>query len=757
MQNTAPVSAAPREAARPGRGQAEPCAVRARRVERRWLAALFLAAWCVRLFYVALGTPVPVIYDQNSYCGTGLWISGPAERTEARTDRARYYFATRGPGYPAFLAAVFSPLPRASWPSHVWLVRFVQSVIGAATCVLVYLVGRRIASRRTGAIAAGICVLYPTLVVYSSHLLSETLAIFLQMLALALVLRGLDCGRWAWFLLGGLAASCAALTRSTLLPALPFLILGLLLCGPSRRWLRRLALAGVVTLTLVVSLGAWKLAASRLGVDSMVGSRGVQHMLKVMSEACDPTFVGWCPDKGSLAGRGEPWRDKVPGLYPVAAACNLIFVHLWRAETLWLGVQRVPEVWLHLLQRVVVIVGLGGLGLACLRWRRWGLVLLMIPPFAAMWVKWIELRHALPFMPFVFLLAGLFIDNVWDWLKTGQDRLSVAAVVLGGSALTVLVWAGAHLPYLAVLFPAAHPFTLAQTATLLIVVLAFVWGLIVSWLAKPTLGGLRATTAGLIPPIVFALLFGSYTYVASDPGWRAWTTDLRLPARQEIRFREQLRPDEVSSAYWLIDLQAAARHPLIKVRVNDQPRVLFDGKPLRDVMLPQSALTDEAMPGYLRNVYPALAFYRMLHEYQQWWLVPAEVADISDRDAVTLDVALDTGLLTDRNVPAVRIGGTFINPDGVCYGPSLRHSLYRWIVMKDWRLREPLTLASRRVQSRFTHPDPDTFDPRAKQWHEGVLGRSIHKMLLSRELNRSRARFNIHLWVRFADGRVALY
>ncbi|MBN2562496.1 MAG: glycosyltransferase family 39 protein [Phycisphaerae bacterium] len=765
-----------------------------RRIERRWLLLIFLIACALRLFYLAYFAPAPLQFDQSSYCGVALWVSGQVERDDRSTEKARYYFGSRGPGYPAFLGVLFSLLPFECWPSHVWLLRSVQAVMGALTCVLVYLVGKRVASHRAGIIAALLTAAYPALIVYTGHALSENLAIFLQMMMLAALLRGLQTGRWAWLLLGGLVAVCAVLSRSTLLPSVPFLVAGILLTGPSRSRRRRIGLTAAFAVPLFLGLAAWRAGAARLGVDSVVGSRGVERMLEVMNKACDPDFVGWYPDKGSLKGMGDRWLDEVPLLYPVAVALDLVFSHVWYAETLWLGFQHAPDAVMHAIKRTLVILGIAGLGLAFIRWRQWGLLLLLIPPFAVMWIKWIELRHALPFMPIVFLLAAFFIDNAWSWVRprarvsraarmpvpsrryaTGDlyatsatDSFSAQTFAEGprprtsvlltiGLAATLFVWFACPLAHLATPLPEAHPFTLAVLSTILVLGLDFGWGVIVLLLARPTLGTPRAAIVGLVPAVIFALLLASHAYTGSDPCWRAWTVDLRLPARQEIRIPNPIRQDEVVSAYWLIDLKTDEARPPLKFSVNNKPRPLFGGRPASEALITQSGHNDQLMPGWVEGLYPRVAFHHPLRTYQQWWLLPADLVDIASRNVVVIDIALDTGLLTDDDVPDVYVGGTFVNPDGVIHGPTLRRSLYRWLVLKDWRLRQPLELTSDLVKSRFGDPDAGSFDARATNWKRMELARSIEKTFLSRELDRNRARFNIHLWVRFKDGRKVLY
>src|SRR5262249_49769452 len=102
----------------------------------------------------------------------------------------------RVPGYPAFLAAVYSVFGRARLP-----VMVAQAAIDLGTCVLAALIASRIASahkkQRAATIALWLAALSPFTASYTAAIITETLAAFFTTLTLlavvvALTSPGLD-------------------------------------------------------------------------------------------------------------------------------------------------------------------------------------------------------------------------------------------------------------------------------------------------------------------------------------------------------------------------------------------------------------------------------------------------------------------------------------------------------------------------------------------------------------------------------------
>ena len=111
------------------------------------------------------------------------------------------------PGYPIFLGAIY----KASGNSR-GAARLAQAVLGALTAVLAAELARRLLSQRAGAVAGCIVALTPSLILYSSVLMSEALFTFLIMAGFLLGTHA-SSSRWS-AVLAGVAFGAATLVRA---------------------------------------------------------------------------------------------------------------------------------------------------------------------------------------------------------------------------------------------------------------------------------------------------------------------------------------------------------------------------------------------------------------------------------------------------------------------------------------------------------------------------------------------------------------
>ena len=87
--------------------------------------------------------------------------------------------------YPYFLGLLKTFFPQFFF----YVVRFVQALLGALSCVLLYALGRRLFQPAVGAGAALRAALCGTLIFFDGELLPASVATFLDLAALALLLR----------------------------------------------------------------------------------------------------------------------------------------------------------------------------------------------------------------------------------------------------------------------------------------------------------------------------------------------------------------------------------------------------------------------------------------------------------------------------------------------------------------------------------------------------------------------------------------
>lgn len=121
----------------------------------------------------------------------------------------------RAPGYPAFLAAIYS-VSGMEW--RFLAARLVQAALGAALAPMTYLLSRRLFPKRDDvARFAGITLaIYPLFVLFPLALATETLFIPLVLAGTLALLRAAENRRAVDFLLAGAIFGAATLTRSVI-------------------------------------------------------------------------------------------------------------------------------------------------------------------------------------------------------------------------------------------------------------------------------------------------------------------------------------------------------------------------------------------------------------------------------------------------------------------------------------------------------------------------------------------------------------
>ncbi|MEO0116557.1 MAG: tetratricopeptide repeat protein [candidate division WOR-3 bacterium] len=111
----------------------------------------------------------------------------------------------RAPLYPYFLALIYK-----IFGINLLIPRIIQALIGSASCLLIYLIGKKIFSPKVGTIAGLVATLYPLLIYFDGELLLTNLLIFLTLLGFFLFLK-------EKIFLSGLSFGFAAITRPNIL------------------------------------------------------------------------------------------------------------------------------------------------------------------------------------------------------------------------------------------------------------------------------------------------------------------------------------------------------------------------------------------------------------------------------------------------------------------------------------------------------------------------------------------------------------
>ena len=225
--------------------------------QRRFLALIFLLALALRL------TPVLLTYDlsiglddmfqydmlaRSIVAGNGYrWYAEEDLRLiqqhisielPAEYDPRGILTSFRAPGYPTFLALVYSI---SGVGAHRFLAaRLAHALLSAALAPLTWALARRMKLKeRTARWAAGIIALFPLLVIYPLALATENLFLPLLTLALVLVMQAGERGRRRDCAAAGLVLGLAALTRSIVTAFVPLAALWLWWTSRKKRGMLR--------------------------------------------------------------------------------------------------------------------------------------------------------------------------------------------------------------------------------------------------------------------------------------------------------------------------------------------------------------------------------------------------------------------------------------------------------------------------------------------------------------------------------------
>jgi 4-amino-4-deoxy-L-arabinose transferase-like glycosyltransferase len=133
--------------------------------------------------------------------------------------------------------------------------RVASSLLGTVSIVLIGLLARRLGGNAAGLLAAGIAALYPEIWINDGMLLSETMAIFMTVIALTAAYVFWKTPTMRHALLLGLACGFTALARTELIFLFPILVIPLALLVRDAEWRTRvkLALAACIVGGLVIA------------------------------------------------------------------------------------------------------------------------------------------------------------------------------------------------------------------------------------------------------------------------------------------------------------------------------------------------------------------------------------------------------------------------------------------------------------------------------------------------------------------------
>lgn len=401
--------------------------------------------------------------------GFGLRAYRVVEPLQTPGDDARAYFALSkalydegsyggpsfddasdwSPGAPLLYAAAFY----ATGGAREGTARIVELLLGLAAIVVVYLLGRRINCRPAGLIAALGVAVYPPFIHSTGALFSEPPAIFTLPAAVLAFLWAAEQERLRAWLLPGLLFGLTALIRPDYLPVgVAFAVLAAIRVGRERGWRPGLVGAALLVVALMVPIVPWTIH-NRIALDRTVpistgGGKALYvgtylpadgEYQRVKAELAMRYLNRDLPPNSEALERVDPTPlfDRVAERYPELPRDEALgkigkenFSKYFDEDPFGYLAMTVRKVWRmwsagigeamsstagRIIQGLIVLLGLAGLGLLALRRRRWELVAMATPLVLVTAVGAASLaapRRNEILMTLIFPLAGVALARV---------------------------------------------------------------------------------------------------------------------------------------------------------------------------------------------------------------------------------------------------------------------------------------------------------------------------------------------------------
>jgi len=373
------------------------------------------------------------------------------------------------PLYVFFLAAVFK-----TFGHGINAVRAVQMIIGVGTCGLVFLIGQRLFNRTVALIALALAALYVPFIHFEAQLLSISLAVFLMLASLQLLLLANARSAPMLLLPAGGCLGLATLGAPTLL----ILTLPVALWLGFSGWQARLngtgvaraamfagsVLLGILPATLwnYRTTGQFVLVSSQGGINFYIGNNSEAPGFFVVPPGMEDSLSGINVTGARRVAEAEAHRSLTAGevsshwfrkglrfIVAEPLAAGRLFL---RKAFLFANRYEVPldldqesfKDYFPLLRWSVISFGvvslLGWTGaVICLRqFRKHALPLLMLGVYAlAVVAFFVSDRYRLPAVPLLILFSAFTVE--WAWQRQRQKQAVPLLMAGVGTALAALV------------------------------------------------------------------------------------------------------------------------------------------------------------------------------------------------------------------------------------------------------------------------------------------------------------------------------
>ena len=213
--------------------------------------AVFCFAFLIRILYnITVASGYVPQYDARSYESIALHLL--KEQCYCITDSIPTI--GRAPAWPTVIAIIYY----IAGPQNLYA-RYFLCLLGAGTCVLLYLLVSALFNRRIGVFAGILAALYPGLYIYDGWLYSESLYTFLLLACIYSLYQLQQSAQTRWAVFSGVLLGLLSLTRPNGIAIIALALLWVLIIGKIFHWSWRSIARNAVLLLIIpcVIIAPW--------------------------------------------------------------------------------------------------------------------------------------------------------------------------------------------------------------------------------------------------------------------------------------------------------------------------------------------------------------------------------------------------------------------------------------------------------------------------------------------------------------------
>ncbi|MCK5254753.1 MAG: glycosyltransferase family 39 protein, partial [Deltaproteobacteria bacterium] len=641
----------------------------------------------------------------------------------------------RGWLYPFFIAVLFSIFGQKDF-----VVSGLQILLDGFSCVLLYLIGRKVFSKRVAVLASFLAVTYPGFIYYSKFMSQETTITFLLLLLVYLIISIREEPTWKNHLLTGFCLGVITFYRPSyqflFIPFLPFFAYYLKKSN-QRNW-RVLFVSFTVGLMIII-LG-WITFSYKVNKQFVIYKSSAWAFYETLRND------GWVTDdyfpivdenlRTQILAMGYPSPPKgtlldydhsLPASIYLKLGLNWIRNHplesisqmLKRIYRMWFYIETYPAKWHSkttgiplVFHRLLIILSLLGVSLSLSKWRSlWIIYLLIFYANLHIFVVGIP-RYSIPSMPLMLLLASYAVIYFIEKFKRVFLPLHLKGIFcVGGFIISSLVFyfpssvsIGALLSLLSFLRPEDAHFIriLMGNVNFLLLALMVYYYLREEGEKKAAVGAVLFVVLSV--PVLNSILI-------TNKVWHEWWFTLQnrnYKVVQKIYVPEDLKILPSTKADLFIDMMGGkGKDYTLVVRVNGKEVRSYKGGLSSD-----RGKFEKRFSGYYDYF-----FFRSYHlrpeDLRQWYKIPLDIDVLTTKNPIEIECSMEGN--TDNGKNYVYIFGDYVSEnlrkDNIFEGPSIPFtnqdtSLYKIMPYEgDCRFETRVRLQSEKRESLLCEDD----------------------------------------------------